>query len=478
MSSPTIRSLHTLPRRSDGRVDLDRCTTALGPCDLLESTSQGWSYLVPHLGPRLLDDGVQVGWWYRGRRLVRAAEPFAELDRFGRDNGLFPTAPTPQDGRPPFEGGLVGAFAYDLARRVERLPTLARADRSAPWLSLRAAPLVVAVAPSRRQALALARPLRLTDPAGTTRWRIRRRELEDHLAAMLHALASAGPAPPLPPAPTTPRSVRSSLARDDHLDAVEQALQHIAAGDAFQVNVTRRLTVRAPHDTHQLYRALRAASAAPHGASLPDLGIASISPETFLRVDAGRVSVQPIKGTRPRDLDARVDAAHAADLQTSAKDRAENVMIVDLERNDLGRVACPGSVRVPVLCALDDHPTVWHLRSEVVAELRPGTGYGQLLRATFPCGSIAGAPKVAAMTIIDRLERVRRSWYCGAIGVLGAGHASLSVAIRTAVRNPDGTIDHGVGGGIVAGSDPHAEHRETLDKAAAFLQAMQAREAG
>jgi para-aminobenzoate synthetase component I len=182
--------------------------------------------------------------------------------------------------------------------------------------------------------------------------------------------------------------------------------------------------------------------------------------------------VRPIKGTRPRDADPDLDAAHADDLATSAKDRAENVMVVDLERNDLGRVCVPGSVRVPRLCVVEAHPTVWHLVSDVVGRLREGLGYGQLLRATFPCGSITGAPKVRAMEIIETLEPVRRGWYCGAVGFLAPGAASLSVAIRTATLHADGTVDHGAGGGIVADSDPAAEHAESLDKAAAFLRAV------
>jgi para-aminobenzoate synthetase component I len=147
-------------------------------------------------------------------------------------------------------------------------------------------------------------------------------------------------------------------------------------------------------------------------------------------------------------------------------------MIVDLERNDLGRVCVPGTVRVPQLSVVEAHPTVWHLVSEVVGRLRPEVGYGQLLAATFPCGSITGAPKVRAMEVIEELEPVRRGWYCGAIGFLSPGAASLSVAIRTATRHADGTVDHGAGGGIVADSDPEAEHRESLDKAAAFLAAV------
>ncbi|MEX0705689.1 MAG: anthranilate synthase component I family protein, partial [Nitriliruptoraceae bacterium] len=260
----------------------------------------------------------------------------------------------------------------------------------------------------------------------------------------------------------------------EYLDAVMRTLEHIAAGDVFQVNLTQRLTAPWAGDVVDLYRALVTESPAPLGACLPTLGIASISPETFLHVAEGQVETRPIKGTRPRVNDPHLDAALADDLATSPKDRAENVMVVDMERNDLGRVCRPGTVQVPQLCTVEAHPTVWHLVSSVSGELADGVGYGALLRATYPCGSITGAPKVAAMRLIDTIEPVTRGWYCGAIGYLSDGHASLSVAIRTATLRDDGTADYGAGGGVVADSDPAAEYAEMLDKAAAFLRAVSA----
>lgn len=275
-------------------------------------------------------------------------------------------------------------------------------------------------------------------------------------------------------APVAPQVAWTSLARAAHLAAVEAVLAAIGEGKVFQVNLAQRLSARWSGDVHDLYRSLRDNSPAAFGAALPDVGVASISPETFLAVDGTQVVTRPIKGTRPRAPDAALDAALADDLATAVKDRAENVMVVDLERNDLGRVCRPGTVRVPELTRIEGHPTVWHLVSTVQGELVAGTGYGELLRATFPCGSITGAPKIAAMGLIEQLERVRRGWYCGAIGFLAPGHARLSVAIRTAVLQPDGVVDHGAGGGIVADSDPSSEHAETLDKAAAFLRAVSA----
>lgn len=459
---PVVRRLTRVPRCTDGRIDLDAVADALAPADVLETAlgRDGWSYVVPTLGARLTDDGRRTYLCDADGRVVADLGPdtFGALERWCAAHGVTPEAAR-DPALPPFTGGLVGAFGYDLARRIERLPELARTDRGGLQLALRVAELVVAIDPAREDALLIRRAI-VTDAA----------ELDvaaDELTARLTAPARHR-APVEPPAQ---RPVATSLPRASYLAAVERVLEHIGAGDCFQVNLAQRLTVRWQVPTDVLYRRLRDASPAPYGAALVDSAVASVSPETFLDVSGAEVVVRPIKGTRPREADPDLDAARADDLATSAKDRAENVMVVDLERNDLGRVCVPGSVRVPRLCALEAHPTVWHLVSDVVGRLRPLVGYGELLRASFPCGSITGAPKVRAMTIIEALEPVRRGWYCGAIGFLSPGAASLSVAIRTASRHRGGYVDHGVGGGIVADSDPVAEHAESLDKGAAFLRA-------
>ncbi|MTV25675.1 anthranilate synthase component I family protein [Nitriliruptoraceae bacterium ZYF776] len=470
MAAVDVEPLVEVPRSPDGTVVLDALWDALPGADLLESADgAGWSYLVPPGGSRLVDDGVRT-WLHDAAGAPRAdlgTDPFEALTRWCADHGLTPEAGTPSDG-PPFTGGLLGAFAYDLGRRIERVPVRAVDDRRAPHLSLRVAEVVVAIAPSRREALLL------THDLGSGRREVARRadatrSAAAAAAAVDRATATAGRSAQA--AEVAPRAVTTSLPRERYLAAVRAVLDHIAAGDSFQVNLTQRLTTTWDGDLPALYRALRAASPAPHAACLHDVGVASVSPETFLRVTGRDVVTRPIKGTRPRDPDPALDGAMADDLATSAKDRAENVMIVDLARNDLGRVCEPGSVHVPELCAVEAHPTVWHLVSTVGGRLRPGVGYGDLLRASFPCGSITGAPKVRAMAIVESLEPVRRGWYCGAVGYLGAGAASLSVAIRTATRHPDGTVDHGAGGGIVADSDPTGEHDESWAKAAAFLRA-------
>jgi len=464
-----------VPRDVDGRVDLQACVRVLSPVDLLESgDGRGWHYLVPHARWRLADDGQRTFLLAEGQLAHDLGpDPFAALDRLADELGVHPDAPRAPD-LPGLSGGLVGAFAYDLGRRIERLPDLTVADRGGPHLSLRIAEVVCAVTPARDRALLLARPLppRLAGPEGPERraraaWERARQALTDAARVRSPGHAFERPEP-------SPQVAWTSLPRADHLAAVETILEAIGAGAVFQVNLAQRLSARWPGDVHDLYRRLAEVSPAPFGAALPDLGVASISPETFLSVTGRHVTIRPIKGTRPRARDAALDAALADDLATAAKDRAENVMVVDLERNDLGRVCRPGTVRVPELTRVEGHPTVWHLVSTVEGELRPAAGYGDLLRATFPCGSITGAPKIAAMTLIERLERVRRGWYCGAVGFLAPGRAQLSVAIRTAVLGRDGVVDHGAGGGIVADSDPTGEHAETLDKAAAFLRAVRA----
>jgi para-aminobenzoate synthetase component I len=456
----------TPPRDSAGRVDVDAIVHGLRPCDLLETAgpATGWSYVAAHDGFVLRDDGRRCVLDHPdGRRENLGSDPFGALDAVCERLGILPDVEADDDpDLPALTGGLVGAFSYDLARRVEQLPDLARSDRGHEHLHLRQADLVVAVSPDRSRAWVVGRDL-----SGRGELRVRAQRLVDRVS---------NAAPPVDSSAPGGQPASTSLPRDDYLAAVGRALEAIAAGDAFQINLSQRLTARWAGDVHALYRGLRTQSPAPYGAALEDIGLASISPETFLTVDGRLVATRPIKGTRPRSADPHLDAAHADDLVTSEKDRAENVMVVDLERNDLGRVCEPGSVQVPELLRLEGHPTVWHLVSTVSGRLRAGVGFGGLLRATFPCGSITGAPKVAAMMLIEELEPVRRSWYCGAVGFLSPGRARLSVAIRTATLLDDGRVDHGAGGGIVADSDPAAEHVESMDKAAAFLRTVGAGE--
>ena len=295
------------------------------------------------------------------------------------------------------------------------------------------------------------------------------------LETLLERPALPAPAPPVGP-------LQDAHGRGAHQQAVARIKDYLLAGDAYQVNLARRLTATmGAGDPLWLPVALRAAAPAPHALWMGtrsvvdgpvDGGIVGNSPERFLRVSSERaIETQPIKGTRPRSSDPARDAALRAELLASSKDRAEHVMIVDLERNDLGRVCEIGSIRVDDLMRVLELPTVFHLVSTVRGRLRPEVGLAQLLRACFPGGSVTGAPKQRAMQIIDELEPVRRGIYTGATGWLGAGgDLDLAVAIRTATI-ASGTLSLFVGGGIVADSDPATEWEETEVKARAFRAA-------
>lgn len=271
----------------------------------------------------------------------------------------------------------------------------------------------------------------------------------------------------------------SPLIADDSADhyraRVERILEYIGSGDVYQVNLARRhvARIRTPGDPLALYRVLAASSPAPYGGLIEADGVAlvSSSPERFLRVADGRIETRPIKGTRPRVDDAIANRAAAAELTAAVKDSAEHLMIVDLERNDLGRIAELGSVVVDELGYVVDFATVLHRVSRISARLVHGVDHATLLRATFPGGSITGAPKIRAMQIIDELEPARRGPYCGALGYFGAGQLDLAIAIRIGVL-AGGELRLHVGGGIVADSDPLAELAETEDKLAGWRAAL------
>ncbi len=458
-----VRELTDAPRRGDGTVDLDaivRCLRSRGRVHVLE-TRQGVpaaghvSYVVPDAGVRVEDDGETTRLVSPRGQVVLGSDPFACIDDLTRAIGLSPDDPP---GPYPFSGGLVGAFSYDLSRRVERLPTRAVDDRSHPHLVLHLAPVVVVVDHRDETAHLVHRPILAEDT-------------DDLADSVLRVLAE--PPPPLPRVVVPAQLAVTSLPAPAYRSRVRDILDDIAAGETFQVNLSQRISAQWPADVHALYRAMRDRSPAPYGAVIEGpVDIASISPETFLEATGRHVRTRPIKGTRPRGGTAAEDERLRAELTSSEKDAAENVMVVDMERNDLGRVAEIGSVRVPSLLEVEGHPTVWHLVSTVEATLADGVGWGGLLRAAFPCGSVTGTPKVRAMELIDGYEPVRRGYYCGALGYISAGALGTSVTIRTAVLLPDGTVDYGAGGGVVADSDPAGEHEESIAKAQAFLDAV------
>lgn len=360
----------------------------------------------------------------------------------------------------PFCGGAIGYFGYDLARRIVSLPSIALDAEKIPEMAIGIYDWAVVVDHLERRAWLVGQG---RDPETDIRW--------DGLVALFSA-----PPPERARQPfrvVTP--VASNLTRERYGEAFRRIKDYIRNGDCYQVNLAQRFAAGAAGDPWLAYQALRVINPAPFSAylSTPYAQILSASPERFLRVEEGRVETKPIKGTRPRAGHPRLDAELAEELRASEKDRAENVMIVDLLRNDLSKSCRPGSVKVPRLFEVESFATVHHLVSTVTGVLRPDCDALDLLRGCFPGGSITGAPKLRAMQIIEELEPHRRGVYCGAIGYIGFdGGMDLNIAIRTLVFS-HGTIRFWAGGGIVADSTLENEYQETFDKAAAMLRLLQ-----
>ena len=370
---------------------------------------------------------------------------------------------------PPFQGGLAGVIGYDHGRVLERLPPPRADDLDVPdvWLGLY--DWVISWDHATGEAWLISSGIPERGRAAARRASERAREVL--------ALLSRAPVPSeisAEPAPTLPAPPSSNFTRAEYMAAVSRVREYILAGDVFQVNISQRFEAPLPCAPIELYRRLRARNPAPYAAYIDGgtFQVMSASPERFLRLDGDRVETRPIKGTRPRDPDPECDAALARELAGSAKDQAENVMIVDLLRNDLSRVCRPGTVSVPALLALESLPTVHHLVSTVTGRLEAACDAFDLLRAGFPGGSITGAPKVRAMEIIAELEPVRRSVYCGSIGYFAlSGDMDTSIVIRTFLAS-DGRVCFNAGGGVVADSDPGLEYEETLHKARALIEAL------
>ncbi len=358
----------------------------------------------------------------------------------------------------PFTGGAMGYFAYDLGRRVERLPDIAIHDIDMPDMAIGVYERCVVVDHFDRRAYFISRA---EDGRGDAEW--------------LHKLEVAPP--PQTPVAFCPRfrvlsAVKPNLSRAQYAVRFERIKKYLRNGDCYQVNLALRFSARADGDPWDAYKYLRQLNPAPYSAFLrvPGGEVLSSSPERFLNVRNGVVETRPIKGTRPRSADPIRDQQMIEELRNSLKDRAENVMIVDLLRNDLGKNCRTGSVSVPKLFAVESFATVHHLVSTVRGELAPGRHPVDLLRGCFPGGSITGAPKLRAMEIIEELEPHRRSVYCGAIGYIGVdGGMDTSIAIRTLVCH-DGFMHAWAGGGIVMDSVMEAEYQESLDKAAGMIR--------
>jgi para-aminobenzoate synthetase component 1 len=407
-------------------------------------------------------------------RKPRMGDPFAFLcDR------LRPWRAETIPGLPPFQGGAAGLFGYDLCHHIERLPRPRYDEFATPDMAIGFYDWVIAFDHAQRRAWLISTGLPEPEAPrrGQRSW-ARLQFVKRQLATCHGFRSSASDTSAVVPRclhalPGLPE-VFSNLDRSGYLAAARRAIEYIHAGDCFQVNLAQRLLYPATVPAWELYGRLRERNPAPFGAYF-DLGefvIASASPERFLRVEDGHVETRPIKGTRPRGATLGEDARQRDNLLHSAKDRAENVMIIDLLRNDLGRVCTYGSVQVPAVCRLESYQTVHHLVSQVIGRLRPGLGPIDLLQAAFPGGSVTGAPKVRAMEIIAELEPTARGPYCGSLGYIGFnGSMDTNILIRTFTIGR-GWMQFPVGGGIVADSTPEAEYEETLHKAEGLLRAL------
>ncbi|MFQ2083407.1 aminodeoxychorismate synthase component I [Aeromonas veronii] len=356
----------------------------------------------------------------------------------------------------PFIGGALGLFGYDLGRRFERLPVQAAADIAVPDMAVGI------------YDWALLRNVATGD------WQLVHWGDEAGLAKRLAWLEQQQAAPA--PAFTLLGSWQSNMSRAEYGEKFTRIQEYLAAGDCYQINLTQRFSAPYQGDEWQAYCLLASANKAPFSAfiRLPNSALLSLSPERFLLLDGRHIETKPIKGTRPRHPDPATDQQVALELAQADKDRSENLMIVDLLRNDIGRVSRPGSVSVPHLFAVESFPAVHHLVSTIHGELDARWQGVDLLRACFPGGSITGAPKIRAMEIIEELEPQRRNAYCGSIGYLSQhGRMDTSICIRTLIAEA-GRLHCWAGGGIIADSDADSEYQETYDKVARILPPLSA----
>ncbi|MFN0052547.1 MAG: aminodeoxychorismate synthase component I [Planctomycetales bacterium] len=469
----------------------------------------------------------------RGRYSFLSADPFwfndvtlaGPLHKLQALMQRFPAATVP--GLPPFQGGAAGMLAYDLGRAWESIPLPRRDEFQLPSLAAGLYDWVLAWDHQAEKAWIVSHGHPETDPArrldraarrmkgvrdvlagkesAVVQWPLlglrresERLDLKSEISNLKSQISdfrfqisdSQSPRPSTPwradgapisptdlapqfPVPAMP-GLTSNFTRDEYLRAVERAIEYIFAGDIFQVNLSQRLLYPLSEHPLALYLRLRERNPAPFAGyfAQDDWAIASASPERFLSVVDGEVETRPIKGTRRRRTLPEADLFTRDELRESEKDRAENVMIVDLLRNDLSRVCRPGTIRVPALCQVETYETVQHLVSEIRGSLPAGRSAWDLFPATFPGGSITGAPKIRAMQIIAELEPTARGPYCGSLFYVGFdGRADSNILIRTFTARR-GWVQCPVGGGIVAQSDPAAEFRETMDKAEGMLRAL------
>jgi len=385
----------------------------------------------------------------KGQTIISEEDPFLLLQHYlGPSQSGFDDL--------PFNGGAIGYFSYDLGRRIEKLPVIAADREDIPEMAVGIYHWAVIVDHLLKQTYLVSQ---LLD--------------DSKIAELISVFSRPAPAITIEPF-TVLAEPESNLSKQHYAQAFDRIKDYMLEGDCYQVNLTQRFSSPCQGDPWTAYCELRKINAAPFSAYLnfPAVQVLSSSPERFLQVNDQWVETKPIKGTRRRHHETALDQALIEDLQNNPKDRAENVMIVDLLRNDIGKSCIPGSVKVPELFAIETYATVHHLVSTVTGKLSADKSAITILKSCFPGGSITGAPKIRAMEIIEELEPHRRGIYCGSIGYLGFdGNMDSNIAIRTLVHN-QGEIRFWAGGGIVRDSVMEDEYQECFDKAAALLRLL------
>lgn len=382
------------------------------------------------------------------QEFVSQDDPFSLLDELQQQ--LLPNLELGAKWDLPFVGGALGYFSYDLGRRVESIPELSTKDLQTPDMAVGLYEWALVVDHKLEKACLVGQNIEQA-----LQW------LNSQSPVDVEDFKLIG-------------DWQSNMTQASYASRFDRVQEYLLSGDCYQINLAQRFNASYQGSEWQAYTKLEAANQAPFSAfiRMPNSAIISVSPERFLELKDNVIETKPIKGTRPRSQNAELDQANAHDLQTAEKDQAENLMIVDLLRNDIGRVASPGSVHVPKLFDIESFPAVHHLVSTIRADLDTQYSAADLLRACFPGGSITGAPKVRAMQIIEELEPHRRSAYCGSIGYISRhGRMDTSITIRTLVAE-DNKLYAWAGGGVVADSDCAAEYQETLDKLSKILPAL------
>lgn len=457
----TERGIHTYNAEIISMLTVELLDYAEKPVNILDAIINGPYAAFLHSSSR----GVLGRWSFIG------IQPFRVLT--GNENlydelaGLLEEYRQPYNQHaPPFTCGAIGYLAYDLARRFEKIPSLAADDLPMPDHCLAFYDCTIAFDNLDGRAWIS------YIPSG----REKARELKNRISSIRKKAAQPTARPFQPGEKQDWSGIKSVFTKDEYLKAVERVKEYIAAGDVYQVNLSQRFETKYGGDPWAVYKALSIVNPSPFACYLdfPGLTLASASPERLVHLNGSTkvVETRPIKGTRPRGQNETEDNQLAAELAASEKDHAENLMIVDLERNDLGKICKYGSIHVPSLWSIEKHPNVFQMVSTVKGALAEDKGPADLLAAMFPGGSITGAPKLRSMQIIEELEPVRRGIYTGSVGYIDFnGNMDFNIIIRSLVLRGERAYFH-AGGGIVADSEPEKEYQETLDKVNGLVAAL------